>query len=419
MKFDTVIIGGGLSGLTAGIALSEAGQRVAIVTSGQSALHFSSGSLDLLGNIAGKTVDNPVEALSLLPEGHPYSIVGSELMLKLLPKVQPLLGRSGISTTGDYYHNRYRLTPLGRLKPTWLSLDDIATFSSPSEIPWRRVAVVNIAGFQDFYPQFIAAGLEKNGIKCTIHTTFIPALDSLRKNPTELRATNIARVLDYDAITVLSGRLNSVSRDADVILMPAIVGLTDDLSVRLLRRLVARPVYFVSTMPTSVPGVRMQMSLDRYFMKLSGTYMLGDTVLDGNFDNDRLVGITTRNHGTESIEASNFIMASGSFISHGLKATPDSIVETTLGLDVNALPGRSQWFRKNIDDNQPFMAFGVKTDCQFRTFLNGRPIKNLYAIGSLIGGCNPVKEECGAGVAILTALAASHHLINNLEYGKL
>ena len=58
MSFDTIIIGGGLSGLTAGIALAKAGQQVALAAAGQSTLNYFSGSFDLLGyNAEGKKLD--------------------------------------------------------------------------------------------------------------------------------------------------------------------------------------------------------------------------------------------------------------------------------------------------------------------------------------------------------------------------
>lgn len=404
MNFDTIIIGGGLTGLTAAISLAERGRRAAIVTAGQSALHFSSGSFELLGSIDGRRVDNPVDAIDHLPERHPYRRIGKERMLQLLPLVQPLLTRAGVATTGSHYTNRYRLTPLGKVKPAWLTLDDFATFDSPDRLPWRSVALVNIADFQDFYPVFLAAGLEKRGVKCSIHSTSIAALDNLRRSSTEMRATTMARVLDYEAVGVLAGRLNSVARHADAILMPAILGLTDDLMVRLLRRLVCKPVYFVSTMPTSVPGVRTQMLLQRYFMKLGGTYMLGDTVTHGEFEGDRLKYVFTTNHSPEPLSADNYILASGSFFSHGLVATPSAIVEPTFGFDVDAPADRALWFKKDIDSAQPYMAFGVATDGDWHPRRNGVAIGNVQCAGSILGGCNPVKEGCGAGVAILSSL---------------
>ena len=88
MKFDTVIIGGGLSGLICGIRLQKAGKKCAIVSAGQSAMHFSSGSFDLLGRLPdGTDVDKPLEALKSLPEDHPYLKMKHPERMRLAPHV--------------------------------------------------------------------------------------------------------------------------------------------------------------------------------------------------------------------------------------------------------------------------------------------------------------------------------------------
>ena len=79
MKFDTIIIGGGLAGLVCGIRLQEGGHKCAMVSTGQSALHFSSGSFDLLATLPdGTPVEHPLEAMSRLESPHPYARIGAD-----------------------------------------------------------------------------------------------------------------------------------------------------------------------------------------------------------------------------------------------------------------------------------------------------------------------------------------------------
>ena len=43
--------------------------------------------------------------------------------------------------------------------------------------------------------------------------------------------------------------------------------------------------------------------------------------------------------------------------------------------------------------------------------IDGKPVNNLYGAGSVLGGCNPLYEGCGGGVAIITALAAAEAIL--------
>jgi glycerol-3-phosphate dehydrogenase subunit B len=406
MKFDTIIIGGGLSGLMTGIALSKSGQRCLIISSGQSALHFFSGSFELYG-----CDGNPLEAIKGLNESHPYSKVGVEKIGKLAERVPAIFEDMGISLTGTATRNHYRVTPLGFLKPAWLTLDEYARVESAEQIPWRKVAVMNIEGFLDFQPDFVASGWAKRGVECVISNISLPELERLRNNPTEMRATNIAKVLVGEVLERLAQKINEASADVDAVMLPAIVGLMDKSATEQLRGVVHRPIHFVATLPPSVPGIRTQITLRKYFQSLGGVYMLGDTVQSGTISEGRLQSIRTANHGDMEFEADNFVLATGSFFSHGIVATSERVYEPILSLDVDAAGERSEWYDRNLFNSQPYMNFGVKTDNNLRVSREGATLTNMYAVGAVLSGCNPIKEGCGAGVAILTSLYVADQIL--------
>mgnify|MGYP003302812203 CR=1 FL=1 len=402
MKFDTIIIGGGLSGLVAGIDLSRKGQKCLIVSSGQSALHFFSGSFELCS-----LADNPYEGIATLGEGHPYSKIGAENIADLSAKVKPLFKEVGVTLKGVKDANHWRITPMGVLKRAWLTMDEYGTVPADGVMPWKKVAVLNIDGFLDFHTSYIAAGLEAKGVECSVHAISMPELERLRKNPTEMRSTNIAKTLTGDLIGALAARVNEYAHDVDAVLMPAVVGLTSSTDVVKLKEKVDRPLHFIATLPPSVPGIRMQMMLKKHFQKLGGVYMLGDSVVSGEFEGGKLKSIKTNNHGDTEFKADNFILASGSFFSKGLTSDIDGVYEPIFGLDVDSLDVRSEWYKRNLFDAQPYMSFGVATDNEFHVKKNGEPIENVYATGAVLSGFHPMKQGCGAGVAILTALYVS------------
>ena len=414
MTFDTIIIGGGLSGLITGVSLAKRGQKCLIVSSGQSALHFFSGSFELYG-----CDSNPLEAIARLDSSHPYGKLGVEAVRSLAERVPSLFEEMNITLLGSAERNHYRLTPLGQLKPAWLTVEEYLRVEEPKQTPWKRVAILNIDGFLDFQPNFVASGLAKQGVESVVANISLPELERLRNNPTEMRATNIAKALVGETLEHLACEINAASKDVEAVLMPTVVGLMDGAAVEELRRMVERPLHFIATFPPSVPGIRTQITLRKYFQELGGVYMLGDTVESGIVEDGRLQSIRTANHGAVEFKARNFVLATGSFFSHGIVATSERIYEPILGLDVDAAGVRSEWYDRNLFNAQPYMGFGVATDAEFRVSKQGQILENMYAVGAVLSGCNSIKESSGAGVSILTSLYVADRILNKQggEYG--
>ena len=419
MRFDTVIIGGGLAGLICGIHLSKRGQRCAIISSGQSALHFSSGSLDLLGTLPnGETVANPAQALAALVEQapeHPYSRFDAERFVALAEQGATLIREAGVELTGTAVKNHYRLTPTGAMKPTWLTFGGYVHSASPEKMEWEKVALFNAEGFLDFYPQFLADEMRRKGTKCNVHTFNLPELELLRQNPTEMRSANIARIFDNEAtLTALADQIASRIGDEQAVLLPAFMGINSQGNLKYLEQRLQRPVAVVATLPPSVPGLQVQTLLRRYFQELGGVYMLGDTAVGYQTSGDKITSISTRNHDDIAIKADNYVLATGSFFSGGLVATNTEVYEPLFKVDVSFDPSREKWYDRDLFQEQGYEHFGVATTPTFNALRAGRPIENLYAAGAALAGFNAVKQGCGAGVSILTAIEVAEQILSKM-----
>ena len=369
MRFDTVIIGGGLAGLTAGISLQEAGRKVAIVSAGQNAMHFFSGNFEDAG---------PVRE-----------------------RIAALFAAAGVRTNAI---DGLQLMPMGKFKDVSLTLEDVTVF--PDEHIAEKALIVNFTGFHDFYGTFLAETLEKLGISCRIRFVRLPEMEHLRTSPSEMRSVNIARMMDEHWEKVVAD-IRVLHKDEDLIILPQVFGLKDAAVLDKIRTALPARVAFIGTMPPSVPGIRTQMLLKRRFEVLGGTFLMGDEVTSAALHEGIVSSITTRNLDTVRLFADHFILASGGFFSKGLASTPSQVYEPLFGLDIDFAQDRNDWYDADFFASQPYMDFGVKTDAELHPMKDGEPVRNLFAIGSVLG--NTRREDFGtaAGLAIRTAFAAA------------
>ncbi|MDR1739321.1 MAG: glycerol-3-phosphate dehydrogenase subunit GlpB [Bacteroidales bacterium] len=431
-NYDIIIIGGGLAGLACGITAAKKGKKCAVVSAGPPALDFSSGSFDLLNVLPdGAKVDNPLEAARHLPKEHPYSKIGNVEMY--VRRTENILELAGLSMQGNANKNHYRISPVGNFCPTWLTAKGLLTSENAESLPFKNALIMAPSGFLDFYPKFIGEALESKGISVEHarfhlanknHINRLPVSLLIgrglirgrkrRNNPVEMRSANIAEVYDKN-ISKLARIINKQKTKAEVVLLPALVGLEGN-AFEELRSRSNKQIYMLATMPPSVPGINIAITLRNAFIKAGGTFIRNQKVTSANFTADTAerkvdsVQSIDENDNISTLTANNFVLATGGIFSGGLRTSLDNVKEVIFDVEVSAEDKREKWFSHKVLDNQPYMNFGVRTDSSFRAIKNGSAVENLYAIGACLDGCNTLEEGSGAGVSLLTGLYVGENL---------
>jgi glycerol-3-phosphate dehydrogenase subunit B len=426
INYDVAVIGGGIAGYTAAIRCLQNGLNVVLASYGQSALHFSSGSIDLLARLpSGERVDFPFAGIDTLSNTshHPYAKVGRTGVEESLHWFAQQLTDQGLPMTHQAdMSNHQRITPLGTLKTTWLSQPYIHQFKHT--LPYKRIIVASLAEYRDFHPQLLIDNLRQHSpfAEIPIESIQIPLTlpASTLGHSNEKRSIDFARILKHpQQWQQLCDSLAHNATEQDLVIIPAIMGNGDGLALmNKLQKETGLNLHELPTMPPSLLGIRIEEALIQRFQSLGGVLLKGDKVVGGTISHGKLHHLFSKNLGDIPIKAESVVLATGSYFSHGLVAQQNKMIEPVFNLDMTAPSQRGEWRNETLFSGQaqPFMSFGVMTDQHFRPSIDHQTIDNLYCSGSILSDYDPIYEGSGGGVAIATAyyiadqIIAHHHM---------
>lgn len=406
---DLLVIGAGLSGLSAALTAAQAGLRVRVVARGMGALHWIPATVDVLGYRPGtdQAVAHPLRELPSLPADHPYQRIGEESVAAALRDLAQQLDQAGLPYGGrDDGANLALPSPAGVARPTYLA--------PAAQLPGRLddPAPLVVAGFQgmnDFYPTLIAHHLAQSGVEA--RAVYLP-YDLI----TQRRYANTIHLAgeleDTTRRKMLADALRSVARPGERIGLPAILGLDQHMTVwNDLQAAAGTPIFEIPTLPSSVPGIRLHRALVRRIEALGGRVETNMAAIGYAAEGDRLIRVETESTARPLRHyAQAFLLATGGILGGGLRSDAEGRVwETIFDLPLAIPPNREQWFRTSFLDarGHPIFQGGVETSPDFQPQHDGRVCyANLWAAGSTLAHADPIRERSREGLAVASAVHA-------------
>lgn len=387
IEYDVIIIGAGVSGLTAGAFLSGEGLKVALVTTGEPTACLSTGCIDVCSQDV-----NPLLGISLLPEQHPFHLVSTETIRQALDNFQQILSAMGMPYTGSLEKNRLVLSALGSFKTT--SLTPVSMQASPQNID-EKIHIVTFSGLKDFYPGYIISH-----IKNASFSTYNAGV-----------STTMGIAANFEDASFLEAFILWLEKQRireDKIAFPAVLGLESAAAiVQEIEYRLERPVFEIPTIPPSMPGRRLFNCLKDHFRRKGGMIYWDWPVVGVEKTGRQIEAVMASSQGRPvSLNAKAFILATGSFVGGGLWAKRDIIMEKVFQLPVFVPGEREQWFDSDyFSVNHGIGEAGIEVDSSFRP--RDCSWDNIFVCGSILAHTKALKNGCGHGFAMATGLAAA------------
>ncbi len=284
---DLLVVGAGLSGLMAAYTAAQAGLKVKIVNKGLGAMHWSAGTVDVLGytpETPQKAVFRPLEGVANLVQGnreHPYALLDSEQISAALNTFRSLVEELGLPYGGaNDEQNLFLPSPAGAARPAFLA--PRAQLAGDLSRP-EPILIVGFEGMRDFYPLLIAENLTKLGYQARAVVRPMELLTDRHDANTVQLAQGLE---DEDRRSRLGQHLQKLVQPGERIGLPAVLGLEAHSKVIAdLEHLCGAPVFEIPTLPPSVPGIRLFTALRDKLRTLGVRVETAMEVTDGRKDN--------------------------------------------------------------------------------------------------------------------------------------
>jgi glycerol-3-phosphate dehydrogenase subunit B len=404
-RFDLIVIGTGLAGLTAARTAVETGAKVMIVGRGMGALTLFGNTIDVLGEIPpGTDMAEGITPWIAAHPKHPYARTGREGIESALAAFRVLFPPPySFAALGP--GNSLLPTGAGTMRPTYLIP---ATMAAGAAMTPAGTLIVGLRGFKDFQGDTVSRHLQCRGVSLSLPRYGLEGLTAIA----------LARLMDEPSFRERLGEaiLRQMAGER-FIGLPAVLGLRNPAAVfNTMETITGARVFEIPMLPPSIPGARIFHRFREELIAKGADFRMGHPVSGVNVKDGRCEGITVQNPPLSTeYRADRYILATGRFLGGGLWAEMDRIVEPLFHLPVSQPGSRGAWFGERFFDPEahPIHRAGIVTDADLRPVdETGRVVlENVRAAGSILAHHQAIEEKSREGIDIATGFLAAQRAI--------
>lgn len=441
------VVGAGLAGAAATLALAEAGAEVVQIAGPPGATALCSGAFDVAApspSVPWLAARDPLRgaALSALDRialllreasSHPYARLFGSDARAAGAAARGALERVGrwLAPHGGALHGSFDASALLACSPGTLRLVDFATpgpaggdLSACDEI-----GLLEAPGLAGYDARFTLRGLSAELAALGLAQKRVRVVPvAWPEGVLHEQPARVAARLDAPAVgDALARALRGLGGAGRVLLAPPVLGIarTPALIAQLGEAAGSPVAELLSFPPHALAGYRFERAL-RAAVGASGARVRAARVRalrPGRSGAPHELELEALDEGAGKLAARAVVLATGRFASGGLSARGGEANEPLLGLPLHDAEGRRidgipphRSVRKGYATWQPLYTAGVRVDSALRPLApGGEPAaERVFCAGELIGGFDPARERTGMGVALLTGLAAAESALRAL-----